>query len=289
MARLLDLNDDAITAYLSFTDPPSLSTATMTCRRMRRLADAAWEELDKEIDDQKREGGDTPRERVLSSFAVHKDRERMANIARQVERYGSNIIGKGIVVATPEELDTDNFLLYFFASWGFSHRKTLVDAWLKVTGAQRNSLVNGGPVDLPLNMCAIQGNFHTLVSSLYGGPGTFSQRNISPGFQYETFGWGFLNYKTATELDDFLHTCEAMKISILTVNRRTLTPAIFCVGTAELRSDHNILRNSIVRLGIGSYRLESSASLSWVANYPSLTKKISFYFQNDSFGVKINC
>ena len=71
MFPLLDLDDDAIVAAQCSTDPRSLSSATMTCRRLRRLADATWAKLDKNIATDKREGGNTPRERVLSSFVVH--------------------------------------------------------------------------------------------------------------------------------------------------------------------------------------------------------------------------
>jgi len=80
MFPLLDLDDDVIAATLGFTDPPSLCSATMTCRRLRRLADAAWPDLDKSLAPNKREGGSTPRERVLSSFIVHVEKERISRV-----------------------------------------------------------------------------------------------------------------------------------------------------------------------------------------------------------------
>ena len=78
MFPLLDLDDDAIVAALGFSDPRSLCLVTMACRRLRRLADAAWLDLDKHLEQNRREGGSTPRERVLSSFVVHSDKERIS-------------------------------------------------------------------------------------------------------------------------------------------------------------------------------------------------------------------
>ena len=113
MFPLLDLDDDVIVAALGFSDPGSLCSATMTCRRLRRLADATWSELDKNVDADKREDGISPRERVLSSFVVHELAEWVSQEAHAVGwRDLDDILSQGMRIMTSGDLAADNHLFY---------------------------------------------------------------------------------------------------------------------------------------------------------------------------------
>ena len=100
MSTLLDLDDDAIAATLAFSDPRLLCSTTMVCRRLRRLADEAWTKLDRNLEPNRREGGNTTRERVLSSYIVQ-------NIMH------TRIYGDAQYV-TPTELVARDQLLYIY-------------------------------------------------------------------------------------------------------------------------------------------------------------------------------
>ena len=139
MSPLLDLDDDAIAATLSFTDPRSLCSTTMTCRRLRRLADATWTKLDNNLEPNKREGGNTPRERVLSSFIVHVEKERISRVAR-------NRIGD-VQAITDTELANHDHLLYLQMGRGHVY----YDSFIGTSDTLNTSLdVGSVDVDLPL-------------------------------------------------------------------------------------------------------------------------------------------
>ena len=87
--------------------------------------------------------------------------------------------------------------------------------------------MRGDFVDLPLNKRATQGTFRSLIPRLYDGPGTFNQRNITNGRLTST---------ASKIIEDYL-CYEPLKIVLLAVNRRTLTPSIFCIREGRFGSE----------------------------------------------------
>ena len=152
----LDLDDDAIVAALGFSGPGSLCSATMTCRRLRRLADATWPELDKNIDADKLEGGDSPRERVLSSFIIQVEKDR---ISREViTRIGD------MQHITPTELTTRDYLLYLQMTDMFNGH-IYYDSFIGSSGALLlNDFVGIWFRSLPLQRELAQNDFDAILS-----------------------------------------------------------------------------------------------------------------------------
>ena len=133
MSTLLDLDDDAIAATLAFSDPRLLCSTTMVCRRLRRLADEAWTKLDKNLEPNRREGGNTPRERVLSSFIIQ-------NVNH------TRIVGDVQHVA-PTELVARDQLLYLYIQ-NTEHARVYYNSFVGTSDALTSQ--DGGSVYLPM-------------------------------------------------------------------------------------------------------------------------------------------
>ena len=119
----------------------------MTCRRLRRLADATWSELDKNVDADKREGGNSPRERVLSSFVVHELAEWVSQEAHAVGwRDLDDILSQGMRIMTSGDLAADNHLFYIAISGlPAQTQRTYLTGFLQISDEQRNLLANNSP------------------------------------------------------------------------------------------------------------------------------------------------
>ena len=202
MFPLLDLDDDAIAATLGFTDPRSLCSATMTCRRLRRLADATWVELDRNLAPNKRKGGSTPRERVLSSFIVHVGKERISGEVITRKRDWEQI--------TPTELATRNYLLYLHMSKTHTYYDSFIGSSVVLNRDE-------GSVDLPLYLEHTETHLGLLLSILY------DQGQWQPGLRTQAS-------VTKRMKQIFTHA----KITIFAFDRRTLYPRIlFDTGIEE--------------------------------------------------------
>ena len=171
MSPLLDLDDDAIAATLSFTDPRSLCSTTMTCRRLRRLADAAWPELDKHLESNKREGGNTPRERVLSSFVVHSNKEMIGQIVRHHIDDMQEII--------PTELASRDHLIYLRICNPRELYGTFIGASAIISISR-----DAGSVDIPLQREHAKGDLKFALSQWTIAP---------PGILEEIFQYATIN------------------------------------------------------------------------------------------------
>jgi len=275
MFPLLDLDDDVIVAALGFSDPRSLCSTTMVCRRLRRLADTTWAELDKNIDANKREGGDTPRERVLSSFAVHELATWVSQVAKTVETRDFHELREGykVRIISPEDLGADNYLFFLRISGCTTDnqtRRTYIKSFVQVSDEQQRSLLaNNSPIDLQLNEYRIRSIIHRFLTDLVSGPETFSARHFTNGV---------LNNNVKSRLFNYFNN--STNISIIAVNRQTLAPSILFKnhdnGTAA--SCRVIFKTD------GSRRLEIRDD--WIM-CKAVSREVALYFENNSYGLRI--
>ena len=264
MLPLLDLDDDVIAATLGFADPRSLCSATMVSRRLRRLADAAWVELDKNLEPNQREGGNTPRERVLSSFIVHSDKERIRRV----------IVGdfRRIQAINFAELASRDHLLYV-QIYDMTSGHLYYDSFIGASGALMRTLgtsQNGDSVDLPMQREHAKDGLDAAVTcfSVY--------RVCCPPLQQ------FAQRRF-----------QSCIITIAAFERRTLSPRILLYAPRE-----RVPSVQGVRLSDGSNRVEVSNNWAQVlvhrnefnspAAAPVTRTEVGFYFQNESFGLMIN-
>ena len=236
MFPLLDLDDDALVATLGFSDPRTLCAATMNCRRLRTLADAAWAILDKGLHLQEKYPDHyTPRERVLDHF--------LENYSSWLDRISGDPHQAGLSYTKADELLSQNYVLYVQISTvgGETHVDSLRS--MSRNGKFARLVADNNPADIPLLSRKVKDqllspSFKKIVedrlliaSSMAANGGTLSPRNFVDA------------YRGLTKLD----------ITILTIDCQTLTPKIFFKND-EKHSPRPIIRP--IRLQSGSYRLD---------------------------------
>lgn len=279
MFSLLTLDDDSIALALGFGDAFFLSTISMTCRRLCRLADLAWADVERTLPSSlKSERGSTPRRRMLSAILVSSRWDWMKKIAKMVETQNLSFLNRnGYQIATPELLSQAGDYILFIniahADYGWKSSYHHVSEHSCTLGA---ALAQNIPADLPMTTKGIQrkGNIHNLITSFYSGP--------EESFTHRIFLRGRI---TITALDQV--RCNLFKktdLSIIAFDKHSLTPHILIknhggrmnpkVNVFRLRNDSH-----------DSYRLEVSND--WVMTTESEKREICFYFQNDSFGLRL--
>lgn len=177
MFSLLTLDDDSIALALGFGDAFSLSNMSMTCRRLCRLADLAWADVEKTLPRSlKSERGSTPRRRMLSAILVSSRWEWMKEIAKMVETRNLSFLNRnGYRIATPELLSrAGDYILFINIAhadygWKSSYNHVSEHTCSRNLGA---ALAQNIPADLPMTTKGIQrkGNIHNLITSFYSGP-----------------------------------------------------------------------------------------------------------------------
>ena len=274
MFPLLDLDDDVIAATLGFADPRSLCSATMTCRRLRRLADAAWVELDRELDPNQREGGNTPRERVLSSFMVHSDIDRIRRVAHHCVLHDH--IGPDPRQITLAELASRDHLLYLQVI-NTSNNTIYYDFFIGASDALNTSQNVDTVVDLPMErerMCR-NNDFGNVLTRCYEHP-------FNPPHSVARL--------TSSLGNDIATALSPVDITIIVVDRLALTPRILF---NKKPSPTRPTVSSSKPIG-KSYRIEVKNSwgygtCSWTDGSDTIVDIISiyvgFYFQDENFGL----
>ena len=314
MFPLLDLDDDAIVTTLGFCNPRTLCSISMNCRQLRRLANAAWEKLEKNIPACKREGGRTPRERVLSSHVVHERSSWLANLAQDVGwkntegRINSKSSeGRHYPILSNEELRQNSYIFCLYIcekphvyQSEESKRNAMmlgvpmeapvpyINSVVKITEQQCIDLTRDLSIDVAINIEQGMGKFGSFLRKLYGGPGSFSQRNFNESGNFHEFAFNEIGYCLHLHFD----------ITLVAVNRHTLEPGVLLVSDESL-DDLDFANTRHKKLGSGSYRAEISKG--WTMKMPhqpgahrskgwfhgDVLREASFYFEDDSLGLAI--
>ena len=111
---MFHLSDDTVVTILSFSDPFSLASFEATSRRSHRLVQSAWIVQDEKV--KKREGGSTPRQRVISSFAIHRSCV-LSRLSQLVKNSSwSDLSKRGITMLPWDELDGGKHLIHLRVS-----------------------------------------------------------------------------------------------------------------------------------------------------------------------------
>lgn len=314
MFPLFDLDDDAINATLDFSDPRTLCSISMTCRQLRRLTSAAWEKLEKNIPACKREGGRTPRERVLSSYIIHERSSWLADLAQDVgwKNTGGRINSKSTKarhypILSNEELRQNSYIFCVYICERphvypneESKRTAMmlgvpmeapipyINSFVKITEQQCIDLTRDLSIDVAINIEQGLGKFGPFLRKLYGGPGSFSQRNFDESGNFHEFAFNEIGYCLHLQFD----------ITLVAVHRNTLKPGVLLVSDESL-DDLGFASTRHKKLRNGSYRAEISQG--WTMKMPhqpgahrskgwfhgNVLREASFYFEDDSFGLTI--
>ena len=270
MFPLLDLDDDALAATLGFSDPRTLCSATMTCRRLRILADAAWVVLDKHIPSEKWEGGTTPRERVLSSFVVHERKRWLEGIAVR------DLKAAHLSIVTPEQVRKENHLLYVRITDRSEYG--IVGSFFRGgsdTGLRALNDYNWS-IDVPIQKEQLTGQLKSFVQT-YTGTNT-DRRALE---------------------DDMQDLFRNLDVAIFALNRRTLKRHVF------FRGDQSPKIHVLSCYGLyipylrcskdsGSRRVDIEGLRNWLmTNEDEIsmmfrTLELQFYFKGSEFGLKFS-
>ena len=272
MLPLLDLDDDVIAATLGFADPRSLCSATMTCRRLCRLADAAWLDLDKHLEQNRREGGSTSRERVLSSFVVHSDKERISRVADHCVLHDRVGVMQQITLA--ELANRNSRHLLYLRIINTSNDSVYYDSFIGASGALR---ISQDEVHLPMQRIHVKRDFDDFISVVSN-----FMANRCP-------------YTFSLVSNKMRSTFRNVNILIFAFNRRNLSQRILINevsqpinrvpsmsglqsldGTQRLR-----VRNNWARVQVNRNKLHSRAAA------PLTRTEVGFYFQDETFGLMI--
>lgn len=281
MFHLFDaLEDDSIIVALGFSDPRSLCSTTMACRRLRHLGDATWKELDKRIRQNKRKGGETSRERVLSSLVVHGCRrwkhwlyEAMLTVveARSCDESGMRCISSA-------DLRSQNHLFYLRIE---SDRWNKVHSFLDMNPKHSEFIATNKFVDLPL-----QKKHLDLV------------RNANPEYDYDP---NFL-FRQIVDTEGRLNSFRKERVelafsdidvTIIAINRRTLQLGILFKKETDYPVDPRpwfSLNASFrpIQLSSGSYRVEFRKNWTMKRRHSDdKNREVGFYFESDSVGLVI--
>ena len=269
MFPLLDLDDDALAATLGFTDPRTLCATTMTCRRLRILADAAWVVLDKHIPNDRREGGGTPRERVLSSFVVHQRKSWLEDIDLKAEN---------LQKVTPNMFRAENYLLYVRMTGHPVNNRSVVSFFLNVSDAELRTIAdfvadNIGSIEVPIKKEQLTGKLSIvadLVQMYHSNTGIYHKQSL------EHYIKGVFSN---------------IDIAIVALNRRTLKRHIFFQGDPKKIPTYNPdVRFSGGNSEEGKVDVEAPSHWSMTTNEGMLYRflTLQFYFKGSKFGLKFS-
>ena len=277
MSPLLDLDDDAITTTLGFSDPRTLCAITMTCRRLRVLADAAWVVLEKHIPNDTREGGNTPRERVLSSFVVHERKRWLEDI---------DLKAVDLQKVEPEKLKTENHLLYVRLTGTESHGnhtvKRVSSFFLNVSDEGLQALAEDkGSTEVPIEKEQL----------MTGQLRYFVQRTLTILSRSSIHLVRLYERTLAQSIEDVFRNVD---IAIVALNRRTLNRYIFFQGEPKVPSynlpevrfsgNFETRRVHVDILGAHNWMMSNFDDARMMQSFLTL----QFYFKGSEFGLKLS-
>ena len=187
----------------------------------------------------------------------------------------------GYPIIPSESFGQGNYILFINVSqrW-MSHKaphgfSSVYGGVSRLKDTSSSFLSTDSPVNLVMNPKRIKdgphNNMKSLLISLYSGPGgTFSQRNITSG-------------RPSNRALNTFKSCLLKKtdLSVIAIDRRTLKPYILIKnhgGKFEAKT-------TVTKLGNNSYRLEFGND--WVMSMGNKKREVRFYFQNNSFGLRL--
>jgi len=272
---LLDLDDDAIVAALGFNDACSLARAELTCRRIRRLADAAWKTLDKEIAADEWNGGDTPRERVLSSYALHGRRGWLYGVAINVASDPKNA---RLPIITSEELRVHSHFFCLHVSFAGGEEISLS---FGTTDEQYRALATYDSLTfLPIPKEKLMGPCREFIDKYYSGTETLGQSVGANG------------QLSLSAKKDILQVFDYVVITMLAVNRKTLKPSILFRNTSTNKSSDSWIRCRKLRDGTYRIYVDGYWTMGWTmkSGDPESIKNrhVGFFFEDDCYGIFID-
>jgi hypothetical protein len=276
MFHILDLDDDAIAAALGFTDPRTLCSITMTCRRLRALADSTWSVLDKHISNDKRAGGSTPRERVLGSFLRCQKDKWLHQLACAPNK-------AGLAYSLPNEPMIQNQQEMHMYLEIFS----LVDG--------QKHLDNLFSLNKESMLCSVHkhlSSHHSINMLLANREKCQGQTSSFKAFMKNcfvifnlSFEDGIFTRRQETAVRKELIRLGAVGVTMLSINGNTLVPKIFFHGVGDKHGPS--IRT--IRQQDGFYRVEVSCDWFMKKIKPGSIKcrEVVFFFQREHFGLEV--
>ena len=289
---MFHLDDDSKVAILSFADPFSLTSYEATSRHSRRLVKLAWNVHDKNLTKSQKEGGTSPRQRVLSSFAVHKSNV-MSRLSQLIEDSSwPELSERGINILPWDQLDGNKHLVHLRISGLTSCRNAPFQTYCETTIAigpdQISSMGNTQLARVPLTRDqfrsdggADDGNeIAGLLDTLYGTAGAAETSSFRPESRMQSC-------KCIDSLNRRLDT-----ISIVAFDRQTLAPRILFKGDDKSGGSTRTILTCIMRddgyLSITADIQRPMYGHFEAGNASFLIRSVCLYFRRDSFGLALS-
>lgn len=221
------LDKDCLLAVLKFADPFSLTSFEITSKHAQQLVQSTWVVQARNLGERE-EGGGTPRQRVISSFAVH-NCDILSRLTQMVEgSTSSELSAEGIVMLPWEKLDTSRHLVYLRMSGQaccrYSAPQTFCESVIQIDSSELHSLYKkkeGGVAKIPLSKCQFRvaraserNDMRDLLDHLY--PEDPEGRSQNMAFQ------GTMN---SCHRIDFINR-RLKAITMVAFDRKTLAPSI---------------------------------------------------------------
>ena len=218
------LDEDCLLAVLKFADPFSLTSFEITSKHAQQLVESTWVVQARDLKERE-EGGSTPRQRVLSSFAVNKC-DILCRLTQMVEgSTSSELSEKGIAMLPWEKLDTSKHLVYLRMSGQaccrYSTPQTFCESVIQIDSSELHSLYRkkeGGVAKIPLSKCQFQmaraserNDMQDLLDHLYP--------------EAESENMSFRGTMNSCHRIDFINR-RLKAITMVAFDRKTLAPSI---------------------------------------------------------------
>ena len=281
------LDDDSKVAILGFTDPFSLTSFEATSRHSRRLVKLAWNVHDKNLTKTQREGGATSRQRVLSSFAVHKSSV-MSRLSQLIEDSSwSDLSERGINVLPLGQLDESKHLVHLrmsgLTSCRNTHFETYCETTITISHDQISSMGNTHVARVPLTMdqfgsaggASNCNEMAGLLGSLYATEGATENSPFHPENR-------MVSCKCIGKWDSRLDT-----ISIVAFDRQTLAPSVLFKEDDKTGGPIRTILTSTEQAD-GYLSIAALAQRLMHSDTSFAARSVSFYFQRNSFGLALS-
>lgn len=289
---MFHLDDDSKVAILSFADPFSLTSYEATSRHSRRLVKMAWNVHDKNLTKTQREGGATSRQRVLSSFAVHKSSV-MSRLSQLIEDSSwSDLNKRGINILPWDQLDGSKHLVHLRISGLTSSRNTPFQTYCETTIAVSSDQISS------------MGNTHLarvpLTRDQFGSDGGADDSNEMAGLLDSLYGTTGAAENSSFHPESRMQSCKCIDslnrrldaISIVAFDRQTLAPSVMfkeddtsggstrTILTCIMRDDGYLSITADIQRPMYGHFEAGDASF--------LMRSVCLYFRRDSFGLALS-
>ena len=245
---------------------------------------------DKNLTKSQREGGTTPRQRVLSSFAVHKS-TMMSRLSQLIEDSSwPDLSKRGINILPWDQLDESKHLVHLRMSGLTSCRNAPFQTYCETTIAIGSDQISG------------IGNTHLarVTRDQFGSNGGADDGNEMAGLLESLYGTAGAAENSSFRPESRMQSCKCIDslnrrldaISIVAFDRQTLAPSIMFKEDDKSGGSTRTILTCIIRddgyLSITADIQRPMCMHFEAGNAPFLIRSVCLYFRKDSFGLALS-